>query len=186
MRPLKGGAASVLAVVGLLLLGVGCQSRARSPDAEVEPVAVVDTVDEDEAPEHEEIHEHGEAELALHMSRLQRWTHKTALSVEAKNQRLAEFYLHETEETVETIQTEAPTYEGYEIKALSDEYLAPSLAALDEAVEASDWPVAREQLQRVATSCNQCHTATDHGFVRIQLDSLANPYAQSFAPRTDP
>jgi len=172
--------------MGIGLLAGGCQ-----PYADAGAGAAADDTTATNGDAHADAHEeeghhdepgHGGAELALHMSRLQRWMHKTALSVQAGNQRLAEFYLHETEETVETIQTKAPTYEGYDIKTLSDEYLTPSLASLDEAVEASDWPVAEERLQQVAASCNECHDATDHGFVHIQLDSLANPYAQSFSP----
>jgi hypothetical protein len=174
--------------MGAGLLVGGCQTSADAGSSAAADTTVTngDEHGDDHGEEgHHDEHGHGGAELALHMSRLQRWMHKTALSVQAGNKRLAEFYLHETEETVETIQTKAPTYEGYDIKKLSDESLAPSLASLDEAVEASDWPVARERLQQVATSCNECHDATDHGFVHIQLDSLVNPYAQSFAPGDD-
>jgi hypothetical protein len=41
---------------------------------------------------------------------------------------------------------------------------------------------ADRQLRRVAAAGNQCHAATDHGVIRIRLDSLPNPYAQSVAP----
>lgn len=178
-----GRSALVVVLVGVGLFVGGCQSEGASSDASVpqsEQTAAQEAEHGDEEEEHE--HGHGDAELARHMSMLQRWTHKTALSVQARNQRLAEFYLHETEEAVETIQTEAPTYEGYDIKQLSEQHLSPSLDSLDAAVDAADWPVADQRLQTVARSCNQCHTATDHGFVKIRLDDLQNPYAQSFEP----
>lgn len=54
-----------------------------------------------------------EAELARYRTQLQRWTHKATLATEAQNGELADFYFHEMEETVATIQTEAPTYEGH-------------------------------------------------------------------------
>lgn len=175
---------SILFLVLLFSTGMlvgGCQSEgASSGTAAPQSEQTTEKQEHDEEGEHE--HGHGEAELARHMSTLQRWTHKTALSVQARNQRLAEFYLHETEEAVETIQTKAPTYEGYEIKTLTEQMLVPSLDSLDAAVDAADWPVADQRLQTVARSCNQCHAATDHGFVNIKLDALQNPYAQSFAP----
>ncbi|PEN13277.1 hypothetical protein CRI94_11600 [Longibacter salinarum] len=128
--------------------------------------------------------EHGEeeAELAIYMSRVQRWTHKTALAVDAENGELSEFYLHELEETLETIQMEAPVYEGYEVGKLTNEILVPEVEALDSYVDEGDWSGAREQLTTLSNACNQCHAATDHGFIRIQLEDLDRPFAQSFAP----
>lgn len=41
---------------------------------------------------------------------LQRWTHETALALEARNAEVGHVYLHEMEETVATVQEEAPTY----------------------------------------------------------------------------
>lgn len=178
----RRGKSSTLLVVLMLFggLAAGCQSEGTSSAAQAEQTTEQEAGHHDDESEHE--HGHGEAELARHMSTLQRWTHKTALSVQARNQRLAEFYLHETEEAVSTIQTKAPTYEGYEIKTLTEQMLVPALDSLDAAVDAADWPVADRRLQTVARSCNQCHTATDHGFVKIRLDALQNPYAQSFEP----
>ena len=176
-RPALGSLIVLLSVV--LVAGTGCRGGANpSADGSSETAT---------APVGEERHagEHGgeHAELALHMSRLQRWFHKTALSVEARNQRLADFYLHETEETVETIQTEVQVYEGYEIGRLTKEYLPSTLDSLGQAVHDANWPVADKRLRQLTTSCNQCHDATDHGFVKIQIDSLPNPYTQSFAPQ---
>ena len=43
-------------------------------------------------------------------SQLPTFTHKLALSVEARNAELAGFYLHEAEETAEAIRDEIPEY----------------------------------------------------------------------------
>ena len=124
------------------------------------------------------------AELALHMSRLQRWTHKTALALQARNPALADFYLHEMEESIETIQTEAPTYEGHPIADLTEEMLVPSVEALDGALDDRDWDAVGERLQNLAHSCNQCHASTEHGFVNVDLRDVPNPYAQDFSADT--
>ncbi len=124
------------------------------------------------------------AELALHMSRLQRWTHKTALSLQARNPTLAEFYLHEMEESIETIQKEAPTYEGHAVADLTEQMLVPSVEALDGALDDREWTAVEEQLQNLEQSCNQCHAATDHGFVKVDLQDVPNPYAQDFSKDT--
>lgn len=125
-----------------------------------------------------------EAELALHMARLQRWTHKTTLALQARNPELAEFYLHETEESIETIQSEAPTYEGHAISTLTDEMLVPSVEALDGALDDREWAAVDARLDDLAESCNQCHAATDHGFVKIDLDDVPNPFTQDFSTST--
>jgi tetrahydromethanopterin S-methyltransferase subunit G len=128
-----------------------------------------------------EEHEDDHAELAQYMARLQRWTHKTALAVQAQNPELSEFYLHEMEESIETIRTEVPQYEGHEIGPLMTEQLGPSVEALDQAVEARNWSAIEARLQDLERSCNQCHESTEHGFVKIDLQDVPNPYTQDFA-----
>ena len=123
----------------------------------------------------------GEAELALHMSRLQRWTHKTALALQARNPELADFYLHEMEESIETIKTEAPTYEGYAIAEQTEQILDPSVEALDGALDDRNWSAVDARLNELARSCNQCHQVTDHGVVKIDLDDVPNLYPQNFS-----
>src|SRR6056297_2373015 len=120
-------------------------------------------------PDEAHVEAEGEAELALHMSRLQRWTHKTALALQARNPELADFYLHEMEESIETIKTEAPTYEGYAIAKQTEQILDPSVEALDGALDDRNWSAVDARLNELARSCNQCHQVTDHGVVKIDL-----------------
>ncbi|MDP2497037.1 MAG: hypothetical protein Q8W44_03495 [Candidatus Palauibacterales bacterium] len=121
-----------------------------------------------------------EAELARYMANLQRWTHKAALALEARNVELADFYLHEVEETVGTVQEEAPEYEGYPVGELTGELLVPAVDSLDTALDRGDWPAVARRVEALQQACNDCHEATDHGFVRIDLRDLPNPYAQRF------
>ena len=149
----------------IVLTGIGCTSGESRP-----------TEDEDKENAH-----HEEAELALHMARLQRWTQKTALALQAQNPEVADFYLHEMEESIETIQTEAPTYEGYEIADQTETFLVPSVESLDRALDDRDWSAVETRLTELAHACNQCHEATDHGFVKIDLEDVPNPYPQDFS-----
>jgi len=123
-----------------------------------------------------------EAELAVHMSQLQRWTHKTTLALQARNPDLADFYMHEVEESVETIKEDVPTYEGYAIADRIDEILTPSVEALDGALDDRNWSAIDARLADLAQSCNQCHEVTDHGFIVIDLEDVPNPYSQEFGP----
>lgn len=125
--------------------------------------------------------QHEDAELALQMAHLQRWTHKTTLALQERNPELADFYLHEMEETIEGIQEEVPTYEGHPIADLTEEMLVPSVESVDEALDEEDWSRVDKRVQDLVQSCNQCHTATEHGFIQIEVQE-ANPYPQNFSP----
>lgn len=156
MRPVGG-----VFIVLLIVSALGCTSRGQEEST-------------DEAPE--------DVELAQQMATLQRWTHKTVLALDAKNAELGEFYLHEVEETLERIEDDVPTYEGHQIAELTEQMLVPSVEALDRAVDDGAWPTVERRVQELAQSCNRCHRETDHGFVRIDLQDVPNPYPQSFAP----
>ena len=123
-------------------------------------------------------------ELALLMGDLQRLTHKLALSTDAGNTELAAFYLHESIEQLKTIQKEAPEYERLPIALLIDRLALPAYVTLQAAV--MEKPVKRERLLQgldaIIQSCNTCHVATQHGFLRITRGTEVNPFNQSFAP----
>jgi hypothetical protein len=121
-------------------------------------------------------------ELALLMGDLQRLTHKLALSADAGNAELAAFYLHESHEQLRKIQSEAPEYENIPVALLIDRLAHPAYALMQEAVSAKDAKLMREGAQTIVKACNACHTATQHGFIRITPGTEVNPFNQSFAP----
>lgn len=127
-----------------------------------------------------------EPELAQYMMRLQHWSHKAALALEARNAELADFYLHEMEETIGTLQTKAPTYEGHAVGDLTETMLVPSVEALDGALDNRAWPTVDQRVQELARACNQCHAATGYRFIRVDLQEVPNPYAQSFDTTASP
>ena len=124
-----------------------------------------------------------DAELATPMSQLQTFAHKLALSIEAENGELAGFYLHEIEETAESIIDEIPEYEGLAIGPLVGSMLMPQVERLEEALEPGDWQAAAAVFGDIVNSCNACHQATEHGFIVIEYRPGENPFMQSFAPR---
>lgn len=128
-------------------------------------------------------HEPGEGLLAW-MGQLQVMSHKAHLSVEARNAELAEFYLHELDETMEGIEQEVATYDGFPVGAMTTQLLSPRIEALDEAVEANDWEAAGAASRELFEACNSCHRATEHGYIVVEPSSV-NPYAQSFEPASD-
>jgi hypothetical protein len=121
-------------------------------------------------------------ELALLMGDLQRLTHKLALSADAGNAELAAFYLHESQEQLHKIQREAPEYENLPIAVLIDRMAHPAYAPLQEAIAAKDQEGMLAGLDLIVQSCNACHVATQHGFIRITRGTGVNPFNQSFAP----
>ncbi len=125
--------------------------------------------------------EHEEVELAVVMSQLQTHTHKFTLSVEAENYELASFYMHEMEESAETITEKVPTYEGYNIAELMGQYLEPQMESTEEALKEKDWNNVRQKTIKLVDSCNSCHGASDHGFVKITPGFDINPFNQDFS-----
>lgn len=131
----------------------------------------------DEAQGHDE-HEH--PELAKEMAWLQRWTMKLGYSIAAKNDRLADLYMHELEETVEAIVEEIPEYEGLKIALATGVILKPELEPLAEKIDRADWPGATEHYARLIDACNRCHAATQHEFIVITVPEGEPPFNQRF------
>lgn len=119
-------------------------------------------------------------DLIDNMMRMQYFTHKLTLSVDARNDKLADFYAHELEEIIEVAET-IPTYHDHAIGELVSGMLVPAFEALEDAIEAGDWMQADARLDQMITNCNACHTST--GFDAIHIKRVeSNPYLQSFEP----
>lgn len=121
-------------------------------------------------------------ELAPYMNHLQRHTHKLGLSIQAKNKPAADFYLTELSETFELVQKKFPSYDGYQIAALSKAMIDPAKPALTKALAASDWPTAAIAYDKYVAACNNCHVAVKHEFIKITVPT-GNPFNQSFATK---
>ncbi len=127
-----------------------------------------------------ELTEGGE-ELSEYMGLLQRHTHKLGLAIAAKNKGLAEFYLHEVEETSAVIVERFPDYDGFKVGALAKAMMVPYVLTLDKAIDGGNWSSARTGFTSLVSSCNQCHQATKHSYVVI-TNPETNPFNQRFEP----
>lgn len=155
-----------LLVAGLALFRTPSSETGASPSA---PVA-----------EHDEEGEHGE--LAPYMASLQRFAEKLHLAGEAGNWELASFYEHELEETAEEVGAGGFEEHGHEIGPLVERWLLPAVERVGEAIEAGDAAAFGAAYGELVASCNSCHAATEHAFVRIVAPE-GNPYpSQDFAP----
>lgn len=119
-----------------------------------------------------------DVDLVGTMGALQYFAHKTHLSLNAKNQQLANFYAHEIEEQLEALE-DIKQYHGQPIGKLSKAMLEPSFEAFEASLKAGDWSAAQQKFKLMINTCNACHQATQHGFIKIEL-SDKNSYLQSF------
>jgi len=121
-------------------------------------------------------------DLSPYMALMQHHAHKLGLALQAKNQPLASFYMEEVEETAETIQKKFPTYDKIAVGPLMNAMLVPSIAPLEKSIKASNWAISTAGYTKLIDSCNACHTAAQHGFVKITAPTQ-NPFNQSFSPQ---
>jgi hypothetical protein len=112
--------------------------------------------------------------LAERMGQLQRFTHKLVLAMRAGNAEATAFYIHELEESSSLIQAEFETYDGHAVRSLMAAMLDPAIERIEDNAATAD-----ELIGTLIESCNACHVATGHGFIRI-VERRENPYLQEF------
>ncbi|ALO47621.1 hypothetical protein [Pseudohongiella spirulinae] len=118
--------------------------------------------------------------LAVQMKDMQYWTHKLALSIEAGNLELIDFYHHELEEAVEDLIDSVESYDGFPIAELTESMLEPALETLEDRLDEENLQGMRTAFAGVVQSCNSCHQVTEHGFIRIGDGFGNNPFNQIF------
>jgi len=121
-----------------------------------------------------------EGGLINQMSRMQYFLHKTGLSLDAGNLELARFYAHELEEAIERLE-KFGQYKNYSIGDLAKSNLSPGIKILEDSVKAGDLKKAWPAYEALAGRCNNCHQATDHGYIVIKYNK-DTPYMQTFTP----
>jgi len=121
-------------------------------------------------------------ELSPYMALMQHHLHKLGLAVQAKNATLAGIYLEEVEETSVIIQKKFPTYDKIAVGPLMNAMLVPSIAPLEKSIKASNWALSNAGYTKLVDSCNSCHTAAQHAFIKITAPTQ-NPFNQSFSPQ---
>lgn len=123
----------------------------------------------------------GDKELAPYMARLQLYSQKLGYSIEAKNKPLTKFYHHEIEEVVETIVKDFPVHNEIRFPPLFRSLIDVELKRIEEHFETGDWTATYQAYSQLIANCNQCHTATAHGFIVITPAKGPSPYNQDFS-----
>jgi hypothetical protein len=124
-----------------------------------------------------------EVELAKSMAWMQTWTDKAGRAGAAENWPLADFYVHELEEAAEELIEAGVVYEGHQVGELVKTMLEPAIEALEDAVKAQNAGLFAERYTTLIATCNACHVATEHAYVRVTAPDLTiNPWAQDFTP----
>jgi hypothetical protein len=126
----------------------------------------------------------GEPGLAVLMERMQTYTHKLQLSIEARNAPLADFYLHELEETSEFVAENIEHYHDYPVGEMIAQLLLPVIEHLEDAVGEADWAKSDHRFGQLLEACNACHLASGQGAIRI-APAQYNPFAQDFSVPAD-
>lgn len=119
-----------------------------------------------------------ESGLVTWMGRLQYFTHKLGLAIDAENPALQGFYLHEVEEAVEHIEAMREV-DGVPIGQLAESNLVPAFEVLETAVEAGDPARVDRAYDDLIDACNRCHKAAHRPYIHVERRD-DNPYMQSF------
>lgn len=106
-------------------------------------------------------------ELALAMARMQTYMQKLHFAGQNENWKLAQFYTHELEETMEDIIDHNVVDEGTEISGLVKTMAFPNIEKLEKMIESEDKTSFVEGYQLLLRSCNNCHVTTNHEFIKI-------------------
>jgi len=105
------------------------------------------------------------------MADYQRYADKIHFAGTAENWELAGWYLWKLRKASWVVAdgsvTEYRSVKKYDIAALTQTMLWPVLNHLDSAVEAKDPAAFQKAYETLVNTCNACHHATQHGFVKI-------------------
>lgn len=109
-----------------------------------------------------------EFELADYMNKLQRHVNKLWFAGSAQNWELAQFYVHELEESMEAVEHAHLVENGMTLDPLMRNFGLKSLYKLKNAISSKESKAFDEAYDILITNCNNCHHATQYPFIIIQ------------------
>ena len=138
---------------------------------------------------HSDAAQHGESRTGSYVPglgeimTLQQMRHaKLWLAGAAGNWELADYELGELKEGFEDAARLHPTHEGVPVGEMMAKLTPEPLAAIGHAIHAKNTADFRKSFDALSATCNTCHQAAHHGFIRIGRPTAA-PYGnQIFAP----
>jgi hypothetical protein len=87
---------------------------------------------------------------------------------DAENWELADYMMHELEEVAERIVELHPDYEDIPVGSLFAQMATPAIEDAERAIEATDRDAFVAAFDRLTTSCNACHAASNRTAIVIQ------------------
>jgi len=87
---------------------------------------------------------------------------------DAQNWELADYMVHELEEVAEQVGAAHPEYDGIPVATLMAEMTIPVIEELEAAVIARDHGAFVAAYDRLTTSCNACHAASNRAAIVMQ------------------
>ncbi len=124
----------------------------------------------------------GDYELAVGMSRMQLWMDKLYFSGTAENWPLADFYLHEMEETMEEMMAANLVENDQPLSPLMEALLSPEIEQLEEVVDNANGEAFLRHYDLLVNACNVCHANTGYGYIQIQRPERPAFSNQRFEP----
>lgn len=126
-------------------------------------------------------HETEAPALHLLMGTMQQYLHKLTYAVDNEQAELANFYLHELEEISNDIVQNIPEYDGFPVGDLTENMLLPVLEETEAVIAKENWERIEKSASLIVQTCNNCHSSTEHGFIRITGQASQNPFNQNFS-----
>jgi hypothetical protein len=122
-------------------------------------------------------------EVAVVMGRMERFHTKWWLAGGEGNAALAAFYLHELEEAMEEV-AEAHVVEdnGVDVSANMRTYGLPVVKELERKLKEQGVAAMHADADVLVATCNSCHVATGHSFIRVQVPQGITFPGQDFRP----
>ncbi|MBL4836640.1 MAG: hypothetical protein JKY34_03600 [Kordiimonadaceae bacterium] len=122
------------------------------------------------------------------MHQFQRFADKLYFAGKAENERLTGWYLWKLEQAAlhVTNHETQPWYPAkYDEAVLFEQMLFPAIADLNKTVEAKDWASFNDGYVDLIATCNACHGATAHEYIRIIIPTSPIYNNQDYSIPTD-
>jgi uncharacterized protein YhaN len=161
----------ILTIILFVFIGTGCR---HSQDGQAQLQSEIDAL-QNQIRKIEEDYKPGFGEL---MSTVRAHHAKLWYAGENENWKLAEFEVHEIEETFEKI----VELRGDEHNAaeLVPELIDPLLKNVEGAAQKQELAAFKRDYQQLTSGCNDCHSEADVEFIRIQIPTEPGFYNQKF------
>ncbi|PWN07302.1 hypothetical protein [Rhodohalobacter mucosus] len=159
----------ILFFTSVLFLALSCTSQ--SGEQNKQAPAAGEQIDE------------GESEIALiyRMSFINLYSQKLWFAGMQENWELADIYSHEIEEITDGIIRQNIIDDGINVSELMESMIAPQIELMEQAIDNRDSGQFENRFNTLIQTCNQCHTASNYGAVRITVPQT-NPFNQDFTP----